>query len=120
MVSIYALIDPRNGIPFYIGATKYIKSRLSYHKADALMYSSYSPYSETNERRALMLEIIQAGYKLDYTILLNVSEKAASKAEHYIYNLCMKEGVWLNQSPNRFYWANSIKDKEKLKNKVVY
>ena len=61
MVTIYALINPFNNDPFYVGAATNINSRLSGHKLDGAHFNGRVK-NLTNQRHKLIKQILDAGY----------------------------------------------------------
>jgi len=92
MVTIYALINPFNNEPFYVGSTVNTYSRLSTH---------HLCYEGTTEKRQLIKYIKSQNKRAILMPLLVCSEKAASKCETYIYNLLLNHGYTLFNDKSR-------------------
>lgn len=101
MVTIYALINPINGEPFYIGATKYPKGRLSSHLLEC---NGDLGEQLPRMRRKLIKTLKEDGYTIELIPILICDSKCAAKCEAYVYNLAVSNGITLLQSPNRFNW----------------
>jgi len=99
MVTIYALINPFNNEPFYVGSTnqKRLTSRLSGH---------LHGQEGTKQKKDLIKLIKSEGLKVEIMPLLVCSEKAAIKCETHIYQLLIKEGYILYQEGNRIQRHN--------------
>ena len=97
MVTIYALINPFTGDPFYVGKTESIKYRLSMHSSDFMRRSSNKIKSYTMQRDNIIKGIREAGLKLNCIEILICSKKAAPKCEQHIYNLLTSNGFTLLQ-----------------------
>ena len=93
MVTIYALINPFNNEPFYVGSTRRkLRERLSGHINSG----------EGNKQRKQLTKLIKMeGLTIEIMPLLSCSVKAAIKCETHIYNLLLKEGYILYQDANR-------------------
>lgn len=98
MVTIYALINPFNNEPFYVGSTKCrLTSRLSGH---------LTGMEGTRQKKDLIKLLKDIGMKPEIMPLLVCSEKAAIKCETHIYKLLIKEGYILYQEGNRIQRHN--------------
>jgi len=101
MVTIYALIDPRNDSPFYIGSTNcLLENRLSSHLMESRLNITDNSRDHTKLKRQRIRNIIKDGYKLLIIPLLVCPDSAAVKAERYIYKLVQSNGYRLHQSPS--------------------
>jgi len=89
MVTIYALINPFNNIPFYIGSTSLkLRTRLSNH---------LNGYEGTKEKKQLIKDIKIAGLKVEIKPIMVCSERAASKCESYVHYILCKSNITLYQ-----------------------
>lgn len=86
MVTIYALINPFNNEPFYVGSTVNPTARLKMH---------ITCKEGTKEKRQLVEYIRNSNKRIELLPLLVCSEMAAAKCEHKIYELLIKAGYCL-------------------------
>jgi len=97
MVTIYALINPFNGLPFYVGQTGSLNYRLSMHLSDFMRRTSGNIKSYTKDRDNLIKSIRDHNIQLEAVALLVCPETAAKKCEQYICNLLRDNGYTLLQ-----------------------
>lgn len=111
MVTIYVLIDPRNGLPFYVGLTKgNQKNRLSNHLAEAKFYQRNFKGSEhAYKKNSLINSIIADGYKPIMKAIFVCQSNRSYYCEYIAYNMLTNAGHQLHQSPNRFIHGNLAK-----------
>lgn len=94
-VAIYAIVDPRDGKPFYVGQTvQPLKTRLSCH----ISYTTYAKGGVMDMKRTRLLEIIKCGYEPIIVGLTVVSADKASDAEIKHHRKLKKQGCDLIQA----------------------
>lgn len=98
MVKIYALINPFNNEPFYVGRTESLDYRITMHSSDFMrrVNTSRTP-TYSIKRDAIIKSIRDAGLKLNSIVLIVCPKKAAPICEQYIYDLLTKNGYELLQ-----------------------
>lgn len=92
MVTIYALINPFNNEPFYVGSTVNPKSRLTTH---------YLCNEGTIEKRQLIKEIKRCGKAMMLLPLIVCTEKVSAKCEVHVYQLLVSNGYVLYNDMSR-------------------
>lgn len=95
-VYIYCLIDPRNGKPFYVGATCNPASRYSQHKTLLPGIVINKNGIEVRRRRKIQA-ILNSGNVLKMEILKITTPKSAAKWELHYFKLFYDEGQNLIQ-----------------------
>lgn len=97
-VTIYALINPLTGDPFYVGSTQIrLDYRLDMHIRDIRTDSGKHGTKQYADKSKLMQQIIDEGEVPELLPLLKCSRKAARKCEKHIYNLLLSHGFTLLQ-----------------------
>lgn len=85
---VYALIDPRSGLPFYIG--KGNGNRVFEHVVDALTGNG------TTEKAPMIREIRQAGREVRHIIVCHgMDDEAAYQVESALIEMCRMVGISL-------------------------
>ena len=94
-VTIYAIVDPRDGLPFYVGQTvQPLKSRLSCH----ISYRSFPKGGIMETKRNRLLEIIKEGHYPEILPLKVVAQYNADIAERKFYRKMKRKGYLLLQN----------------------
>lgn len=119
-VKIYALIDPRFEVPFYVGATQLeLKIRVAQH----ISYAKERVHkkSDSYKRDSLINEILSERKRVKIVLLEMVAIKDASKVEKKYYLKYKKDGYQIYQSAHSFtYTQNSAtRNKTLLKKEGV-
>lgn len=108
MVRIYCIADPRNGKPFYVGATRSkLNNRLSGHlntaKSDIRYHNAFNPDKTSLNKAILFLEIIRVtGKKPRIIELLSVQSIEADHYEEFFYKMFKAQGFVLFQQSSAF------------------
>ena len=76
--TVYALIDPRTMVTFYVGCTKNPKRRLREHICRAQTGNAHAPAA----LRSYILEILNAGFQPSLTVLEQTTDKMRER--HWI------------------------------------
>ncbi len=100
MVTIYALINPFTNLPFYVGRTDQLDSRVLNHSSDFMRRTSKRLKSYTVERDNVIKQIREQNLKLEAIKLIVCPVNCASKCEQYICNLLRNNGYALLQRNN--------------------
>lgn len=113
MIKIYCLVDPRNNLPFYVGATKIpLKSRLSGHIHEARVfrpnkYIQYYPL--TYYKHILINEIISCGIRPRIDLLYISSLIAVEHYEQFFYTMLKNQGFKLFNLESQFNYLKYTK-----------
>lgn len=99
MITIYALINPFTGNPFYIGRSTEPVARLTMHSSD-FMRRCGKPKPYTIKRDNLIKLIRECGLTVESRTLLVCPIKAGAKCEQHIYHLTVSMGYKLLQRKN--------------------
>lgn len=108
--NIYALINPLNSEPFYVGATRLkIRDRLMAHvylsRQD--MYWAKPESISIIYHRHLLIRNIELSGLSPYIILLNqCNAESVDEMEHFYYNKMIEYGAVLIQSLYRFVYQS--------------
>jgi GIY-YIG catalytic domain len=120
MITIYCLFDPRTGVPFYVGATKNVKLRLTQHiaytkknraKAEkwakgGMAIIKYFPHIR---KTLTILSILDAGHKPGISILhVGLTQKNAAYYEKFYFTALTSQGFDIQQEDNRFYKSTAL------------
>lgn len=97
-IYIYCLIDPRDGKPFYVGATAWPSHRYAAHKRSTVGIWE-APNCIMNRRARKIIAIAKAKLVLRMDTLRITTPRMAAKWEIYYYKLFIKEGNKLIQMP---------------------
>lgn len=110
MVSIYALVDPRNNKPFYVGATIDPLVRFNEHKAFNEISQFYeNPDSVLVMKNKKVRGIYKSGRELKMVILAVVEFDDVDKTEKMFYNAFINLGFKMTQSGGNFCWQKKNK-----------
>jgi len=106
MISIYCLIDPRTGKPFYVGCTGgTIKNRLSAHITEIKTYHGYN----LSDKQKLIASIIEAGLRPEAILLCNTTIEKADWVERFYYKAFVNLGFTMLQLSTSFFYSRKIK-----------
>lgn len=98
---IYALINPINQVPFYVGATKRnLEDRLAEHLQIA---KRRKLTGKPGEKQDVILKILSLGFKPEIKALVAASDDITNDFEKAGYSILKKLGYRLDQSPDAFY-----------------
>ena len=104
MIKIYALYNPINNTPFYVGATAMdLDKRLSRHTGHYNIINN--GYSVAAARAELIREIKSSGMKPEIRLLAEVPLCEADLNEKYFYELFRSDGFDLLQSKHHFIYS---------------
>ena len=94
MISIYCLINPIDGKPFYVGATKFeLRLRLFGH----IGYANSCPKNGGNEKNVLILDLIKNGLRPEIKWLHSTDIHGVDYWENYFYTMLSNQGFCLLQ-----------------------
>lgn len=93
MITIYQIVDPRNGLVVYVGRTKNFKARQSQHKC----------WSSNAGVIRLMTEISGYGKQLLFEVIEEVEKSIAAEREQYWIEELRKTNPLFNRLPNQRY-----------------
>jgi hypothetical protein len=101
---IYCLINPIDGKPFYVGATRNdLKVRLSEHISCRLYHGGF-----LKQRMKLIRKIIKKGMKPEIKLLKTVV-KNVDYHEAFFYRKLKRQGFELLQRHDRFFYSKQEK-----------
>lgn len=118
LVKIYALINPINRKPFYVGATIHnLKTRLSGHISEVKNKTLSLDYKLPKKimignirfhRQSTILSIIAKGKSVKIKLLREVPLKDAGFFERYYYQLFTDQGIIIFQSPRHTNYTQKM------------
>lgn len=104
-INIYCLVDPRNNLPFYVGATKQsINIRLSGHINEV---KTYLP-NFWSVKQKFMHQLLSEGKRPKTRLLLKVDIYEVDFYEKFFYDVFIKQGFTLLQLSHRFYYTSFL------------
>lgn len=118
MIYIYCLFHPDSKIPFYVGATQNIKTRLYQHLVNARklrgkteIYKESGPtallYLPHLRKTITILEILDNGKRPGIVVLATAPQPIIAAFYEEFYYLALKsQGFDIQQEHNRFYHSN--------------
>jgi len=107
MIFIYCLFDPRNGYPFYVGATCYkLNHRLSNHVNEKKTYSA----ERWSEKMIFIRELEKVGIRPQIKLLYTASIDTVDHYEAFFHAVLTRQGYKLLQKPHAFSYKNTRKN----------
>ena len=117
-VFIYALIDPRTNLPFYVGATKQpLSSRLNNHVSDSRCMGGGKVYMS---RSNFITEILASKSSPQIKLLRETTSEFADHYECFYYRKFIKKGLTLLQSGDKFNYSKVVTPSALIKRSKGY
>lgn len=107
MIQIYCLFDPRNGRPFYVGATSYsLNIRLANHINERNVYSR-----EHWSRKMTFIDgMMCAGIRPQVRLLFISDIDTVDHYERFFHALFVEQGYTLLQKPHAFSYKSTLRN----------
>jgi hypothetical protein len=107
MIYIYCLFDPRNGRPFYVGATCYrLNIRLANHINERNVYSR----RVWSKKMQFIDGMMCAGVRPKVRLLYVSNIDTVDHYERFFHEMLVQQGYALLQKPHAFSYKNTIRN----------